>query len=187
VQRGEQLYPTDPPWWRGWAAGFAGDYDDAAAAFTRVVELTPGDQGLLARDWVARMQVARGDDVAALEQLEISETIAAGERQALLLPMWAYAYSRLGRAEDARRIAAEIEQREAAGTRFGAGGWAMASLAVGDTDRALEWLEAAAAKAARHELDEGFFNLMALRANVTNDDLLRQRPFVDVLRRIKGE
>jgi len=29
--------------------------------------------------------------------------------------------------------------------------------------------------------------LMALRANVTNDEVLRQREFVDVLSRIKGE
>ena len=101
--------------------------------------------------------------------------------------MWAYAYRRLGEVEDARRIFAEMKQREAAGTRFGAGGWAMASLAVDDVERALEWLEAAADKAARHELDEGFFNLMALRANVTNDATLRQRKFVDVLSRIRGE
>jgi TolB-like protein len=187
VARGEQLYPTDPPWWRGWASGFAGDYDNAAAAFARVVGQTPGEEGLLARDWVARMQIARGDRDAALEQLKLSETIAAGERPALLLPMWAYAYGRLGLADDARRIVAEIEQREAAGTRFGAGGWAMASLAVGDEGRALEWLETAADKAAAHELDEGFFNLMALRANVTNDDVLRRGRFADVLRRIKGE
>jgi TolB-like protein len=187
VQRGEQLYPHDPAWWRGWAAGFAGDYDESAAAFSAVVDGAPGDQGLLARDWLARMEIARGNRAAALEQLRLSETISAAQRQPLFLPMWAYAYGRLGQAGDARRIFAEIEQREAAGTRFGAGGWAMASLAVGDEDGALEWLETAAAKAARHELDEGFFNLMALRANVTNDDALRQREFVDVLGRIKGE
>jgi TolB-like protein len=187
VQRGEQLYPNDPAWWRGWAAGFAGDYDAAAAAFASVVAGSPGEQGLLARDWLARMEIARGNGAEALDQLRLSETIAAAERQPLFLPMWAYGYARLGQAEDARRIVAEMEQREAAGTRFGAGGWAMASLAVGDTDGALEWLEAAADKAARHELDEGFFNLMALRANVTNDEVLRQSDFVDVLRRIKGE
>jgi TolB-like protein len=187
VERGEQLYLNDPPWWRGWASGFAGEYDAAAAAFASVVAESPGESGLLARDWLARMEAARGNGSAALEQLRLSENIAAADRQALFLPMWAYVYGRLGLADDARRIFAEIEQREAAGTRFGAGGWAMAELAVGNTTRALEWLDAAAAKAASHELDEGFFNLMALRANVTNDDVLRQREFVDVLRRIKGE
>jgi tetratricopeptide (TPR) repeat protein len=190
VQRGEQLYPNDPDnsMWRGWALGFAGNYDGAAAAFAPVVAEVRGEEGrLLARDWLTRMEIARGNEPAALEQLRLSENSAGTERQPLFLPMWAYAYGRLGRADDARRIYAEIEQGEAAGTRFGAGGWAMASLAIGDQERALEWLRTAADRAANHELDEGFFNLMALRANVTNDDVLRQRSFVDVLGRIKGE
>jgi len=190
VQRGEQLYPNEPDnaLWRGWALGFAGDYTAAAAAFAPAVVKATGEEGrLLARDWLARMEIARGNGAAALEQLQLSESSAGTRRLPLFLPMWAYAYGRLGRADDARRIYTEIEQGEAAGVRFGAGGWAMASLAVGDTDRALEWLAAAAEKAARNELDEGFFNLMALRANVTNDDVLRRREFVDVLTRIKGQ
>lgn len=189
VERGQQLYPNDPDnWmWRGWAAGFAGQHGEAAAAFAAVVAESPGEQGLLARDWLARMEIARGNGAQALEQLRLAETISAAQRQALFLPMWAYAYGRLGEAADARRIFAEMEQREAAGTRFGTGGWALAQLAIGDDARALEQLELAAEKAAAHELDEGFFSLMALRANVTNDDVLRQRDFAAVLARIKGE
>jgi hypothetical protein len=160
---------------------------EAAAAFATAVAEFPGEQGLVHRDWLARMEIARGNRAAALEQLRLSETIAAAERQPLFLPMWAYGYGRLGQTADAQRIYAEMEQREAAGTRFGAGGWAAASLAIGDEQRALEWLEAAAAKAAEHELDEGFFNLMALRANVTDDDVLRRREFAAVLDRIKGD
>ena len=189
VQRGSQLYPneTDNFMWSGWAFGFSGRYAEAAGAFATVVAEAPGDQGLLARDWLTRMEIARGNQAAALEQLRISEDFTAAEPQPLFLPMWAYCYGRLGRAEDAQRIVAAMEQREAAGTRFGAGGWAMASLAVGDEARALEWLETAADKAANHELDEGFFNLMALRANVTNDETLRQPQFVAVLGKIKGD
>ena len=86
-----------------------------------------------------------------------------------------------------REESAAPQGRDIAGTQFGDGGWAMALLAIGDRDGALERLRRAAAKAANHELEEGFFNLMALRANVTNDDVLRQREFVDVLARIKGE
>jgi len=119
--------------------------------------------------------------------LRVSEEMAAAEPQPFFLPMWAYLYGRLGESGNARRLFAEMERREAAGTRFGVGGWAMASLAIGDEARALEWLEAAARKAASHEIDEGFFNLMALRSNVTNDNVLRQGSFVDVLTRIKGE
>lgn len=190
VLRGEQLYPEDPDnsMWRGWALGFAGNYEEAAERFAAIVDDVPGEEGrLLARDWLARMEIARGNDAAALEQLRLSEAVTAAAPQPLFMPMWAYAYGRLGQADDARRIVAAMQQRETAGTRFGAGGWAMASLAVGDEARALEWLEMAADKAAAHELDEGFFNLMALRANVTNDGTLRQRPFVEVLSRIQGD
>ena len=189
VERGQQLYPNDPDnWmWRGWATGFAGRHDEAAAAFAAVVAEAPGEQGLLARDWLARMEIARGNGAAALDQLRLAESISATERQALFLPMWAYVYGRLGELADARRIFAEMEQREAAGTRFGTGGWALAQLAIGDEARALEQLELAAEKAAAHELDEGFFSLMALRANVTNDDALRQPDFAAVLAKIKGE
>ncbi len=187
VQRGEQLYPGEPDNWRGWALAYAGRYAEAAAAFAANVARVPGEQGLGARTWLALMEVARGNSAAALEQLRLSETIAADERPPLYLSMWTYGYGRIGQAADARRLFAEMEQREAAGTRFGVGGWAMAALAVGDRQRALDRLDEAADKVAGHELDEGFFNLMALRANVTNDDVLRQREFVDVLSRIKGE
>ena len=101
--------------------------------------------------------------------------------------MWAYAYGLARATDDARRTFAEMQQRESAGTRFGTGGWAMANLAIGDRRRAADWLEQAAAKTAAHELDEGFFNLMALRANVTNDELLRGREFVDLLGPITGD
>lgn len=189
VERGEQLYPnsTENWMWRGWAAGFAAQHDVAAEAFENVVAASPGEQGLLARDWLARIEIARGNRDAALGQLRLSEQISATQRQALFLPMWAYAYGRLGETADARRIFAEMEQREAAGTRFGNGGWAAAHLAVGDEARALEQLTAAADKAAAHELDEGFFSLMALRADVTNDDVLRRPQFVDALARLTGE
>jgi pentatricopeptide repeat protein len=187
VRRGEQLYPGEPDNWRGWALAYAGRYDEAAAAFAANVARAPGEQGLGARTWLALMEVARDNSAAALEQLRLSETIAAAERPPLYLSMWAYGYGRLGQAEDARRLFAEMEQRETSGTRFGVGGWAMAALAVGDRQRALDWLDGAADKAAGHELDEGFFNLMALRANVTNDAVLRQPEFTDVLNRIKGE
>jgi serine/threonine-protein kinase len=189
VERGDQLYPNheDNFLWRGWAHGLHAQYDEAAASFAMAVAAAPGERSLISRDWLARMEIARGNREAALEHLRLSEDLSGTERQAVFLPMWVYAYGRLGEAEDARRIFTEMQQREADGTPFGAGGWAMANLGIGDRHRALEWLETAAKKAAAHELDEGFFNLMFLRANVLNDDVVRQREFADVLGRIKGD
>jgi hypothetical protein len=63
----------------------------------------------------------------------------------------------------------------------------MAYLAVGDEARALEWLEIAAEKAANHEPDEDATVLVALKTNVTNDPVLRQPEFVDVMSRIRGD
>ena len=189
VERGEQLYPNheDNFLWRGWAHGLNARYAEAAASFAMAIAATRGDGSLISRDWLARMEIALGHREAALEQLQLSEDFSGAERQAVFLPMWVYAYGRLGEADDARRIFAEMQQREAAGTPFGAGGWAMANLGIGDRDRALAFLETAAKKAAAHELDEGFFNLMMLRSNVTNDDVLRQRELAEVLERIKGD
>jgi hypothetical protein len=63
----------------------------------------------------------------------------------------------------------------------------MAYLAVGDETQALESLERAARKAVNHEPDEGFIILLALKANVTNDPVLRQPAFVSALARIRGD
>lgn len=48
-------------------------------------------------------------------------------------------------------------------------------------DQALKRLEVGAQRAARHEPDAGFFNLMTLKMNATNDPVLRQPEFVSVL------
>ena len=129
VQRGEQLYPNDPKLDVA-RLGIA-----ASPAITtrrqprsrRSSRKRPGDQGAAG----SRLARAHGDRTRqqrrGLEQLRLSENIAAAERQAAvpadvgLLPTAGSA-----KRDDARRIFAEIEQREAAGTRFGAGGWAMA-------------------------------------------------------------
>jgi hypothetical protein len=124
-------------------------------------------------------------DVVRCERARADDADGGGTAARLLADVGV----RLWPARSGRRRTANFrgdEQREAAGARFGAGGWAIANLAVGDLRRAAEWLEAAAKKAAARELDEGFFNVMALRANVTND-VLRQRELADVLSRVHGD
>ena len=112
--------------------------------------------------------------------------VAGTERLVVFLVEWAYSYGRLGREADAERIFREIESAANHGRMPGPGGWALAYLAVGDEKRALESLEASAERAARHERDEGFYNLMNLKMNVTNDPRLRQPEFVRVFSEIKG-
>ena len=67
-----------------------------------------------------------------------------------------------------------------------AGGWALTHLAVGNLDEALEWLERGAEKASRQEPDAGYYSLMNLRMNYTNDSVLERPEFVDVRNRLRG-
>ena len=183
VQRGEQLYPNDPI-----TSGGAAGRTDLPAATTRrpphsptVVAEAPGDQGLLARDWLAQ----NGNRA---RQRRRRARAAAALRRASRPPNRSRCSCRCGPTATAdwaartthARIFAEMERREAAGTRFGAGGWAMAYARARRSNAARSnGSRQPQRQPPTHELDEGFFNLMALRANVTNDDVLRQREFVD--------
>jgi hypothetical protein len=97
-----------------------------------------------------------------------------------------YSYGRIGRRADAERLFAEIEAI-AADQDIGAGGWAMAYLAIGDQAKALEQLKLGAERARNKVLDPGFFQLMNLRMNVTNDAVLEQPEFVAVLAELTGD
>lgn len=184
AERARELDPVDANALYAFELAYAGQYDDAAAEFTKVIDAAPSNY--LLWHWLAFMQIGSGNASAAPLRIETAEELAAGTRPIGLLGPWAYAYSRAGRREDADRIFAEIRQAEDAGTTPGAGGWTMAYLAVGDETQALESLERAARKAVNHEPDEGFIILLALKANVTNDPVLRQPAFVSALARIRG-
>jgi serine/threonine-protein kinase len=186
AERLVQLNPGDPSigFWHGTILAYARRHDDATAAFERALQAP--STFLLPRDGLMLTEIARGNPSAALEQLRLSESIAGEQRLLVFLAEWAYGYSRINRKEDAARIVGEIKAASMQGLSPGAGGWAMAHLAVEEYDQALEWLETAAKKAVAHEIDEGLFQLMVLRANVTNDPVLESGEFADVLSRIKG-
>jgi len=186
AERARRLDPDNPnAGWYGFALGWAGDYDAANEVMEQLVRRAP--RYLVARGWLAFMEIARGNPDPAIVQLEFSERLAGPDPLLVFLPEWAYAYGRAGRRDDALRLFAAMERAVEAGGLPGAGGWAMAHLAIGDEAGALEWLETAAAKIANHESDEGFFSLINLRQNITNDPVLEQPEFVDVRNRLRGD
>ena len=175
---------------RGLLQAITGDRDAAVASLTGTSAI-PYNEGqlrsmVIERGWLAAVEIARGNHEAAIRQLEWIEQVELNSGE-LQLPLLAYGYRRVGREDDARRLFNEIERLSEAGTRFGSGAWAQAHLAVGEHDKALEWLKIAADKVAVHEPDEAFFPLMHLRANLMGDPVLETAPFVEVLRRITGE
>ena len=52
---------------------------------------------------------------------------------------------------------------------------------IDDQDEALAHLQAVADKAARHEIDQGFYNAVNLKMNVMRDPRLDTAPFRQIL------
>ncbi len=138
------------------------------------------------RSWLGISEAALGDQAAAREALELAEQLLGSNRSIISLVDIAYGYGRIGDRDTAERLVDEVSARSEGGQDIGAGGWALASLAVGNVDEALEWLEEGAAKASRHEPDAGYYSLMNLKMNYAADPVLERPEFVDVRSRLRG-
>lgn len=189
IELAEQAFALDPlntlnGGQIGFARGMAGEYEAAAQEFRRHVRETSAS---VPRLWLAFMEVALGNKDEAANHLEFVDRMIADNRLVVYLPELAYGFARAGMQSDAQRVFEEIEAASAAGQPVGPGTWAMAHLAVGDQESALRSLEEAAQRAARHEVDPGFFNVLNLKMNVTNDPVLREPRFSAVLDRIRGD
>jgi tetratricopeptide (TPR) repeat protein len=113
-------------------------YDDATAAIDETLDLAP-DFGP-AYVMLGRMYVAKGLPDRAVEQLERARGLM-GRRPDVVTP-YAYALARAGRRREARTMLDELRDiskpRAAAPVRV-----ALVHIALGETDRAFEWLEKA--------------------------------------------
>jgi TolB-like protein len=123
-----------------------------------------------------------GKDEAALESLRLYESLRQDDTQT---PAWhlaeaAYAYSLIGMPAEAQRYLEELEVMSE-DYDVGPGNWAFANLAIGDYDRALEWLTEAADN---WIADGGWRNLELLATNRWNDPILNLPEFVAVRERL---
>jgi tetratricopeptide (TPR) repeat protein len=191
IARLEHLIETNPPslllhGMLGLHQAYAKQHDAAAASLRAALSGVPelSSSNLIARGWLAAVEISRGNAQAAAQELELIEQLGGATSD--MLPFMAHAYARAGRAADARRLFDRFEHA-AAGRDFGAGAWAEAYLAIGEHEKALEWLELAAEKAARHEPDAHFYGLMHLRMNALADPVLDRPEFVAALGRIRGD
>ncbi len=164
---------------------YAGDYEAAAEAAREGITIFPVVS--LQHSWLAMTEVALGNFDEAREELALAEQFLGANRTVISLVDIAYGYGRIGDIDNARRLFDEVSAGTERGQDIGAGGWAAINLAVGNTDEALEWLERGADKAGRHELDPGYFTLMNIRMNYSNDPVLEQPEFIDVRNRLQGD
>jgi TolB-like protein len=140
----------------------------------------------LIHSWIGYNHLALGEEAEAIEALQLTEDLLGSNRQLAYLPELAYGYALLGRQTDVERLFDEMQAAEQQ-NYIGAGGWAMAYLAIGDEARALEQLEIVAEKARNHVPDEGYLAALNLRMNFLDDPRLEQPAFSDVLSRIRGD
>jgi TolB-like protein len=186
ARRSADLNPLDGGayWNLGIVLSYAGRYDDAADQLGTAIDLAPAPP--LFHTWLAFAEIGRGNPEVAARELELAERLLGDNRAIIYLLDMLYSYSRIGRTADVERIFAEI-QAIAASQDIGAGGWAMAYVAIGDQAKALEQLRIGAERARDKVLDPGFFQLMNLRMNVTDDPVLEQPEFVEVRAELTGD
>lgn len=158
----------------GLALAYAGKPEPAAAELAKCAELDA--RITICHIYFALMQVRLGKPDVAAAELTKAEALAGPAATPATVSSLAHAYYRAGRRDDAARLYARLEQQGANGV-VGAGSWPLGYLAIGDEERAFGTLEEAVAKIERHEPDEGFFNLMIIKANVGGNPVLDQPRF----------
>ena len=176
ARRGVALYPMSANAQRdlGLALAYAGSPEPSAAALEQCAELDA--RVTICHIYLALMQVRLGKpDLAAAELVKAEELAGRGATPATVSSL-AHAYYRANRRDDAARLYARLEQ-QGQNSVVGAGSWPLGYLAIGDEERAFGTLEEAVAKIERHEPDEGFFNLMIIKANVGGNPVLDQPRF----------
>ena len=117
---------------------FARRYDDAVVAIKETLDLDP-DFGP-AHVTLGRIYVAKGTPDRAVAELERARSLM-GRRPDVLTP-YAYALARAGRQREARTILDELRDISKPGTAAPVR-VALVHIALGETDRAFEWLEKA--------------------------------------------
>jgi TolB-like protein/DNA-binding winged helix-turn-helix (wHTH) protein/Flp pilus assembly protein TadD len=164
---------------------YAGDYGSAIEVMRRAQPLFPGNPVIQA--WLGFMETARRNTEVAVRELRRAEELMGGSPSTVFLPEFAYAYSLLGLDDDVNRLYAQVLARAETDDSLGAGTWAQTFLAVGDHERALEWLDVVADRAEDHVIDEAALNVLHLKMNYMNDPVLHEPRFVEVFSRIQGD
>ena len=148
-------------------------YDDAAAQRLKAIELNPGSAThhlMLGRVYAAQRAFDR-----AIEELQTAKRLS-GDAPFIQAEL-ARTFAAAGRRRDAQELIASLIRTPAAsGARLGAQYPAYVYAALGDRDRAFEWLNRA--------LDEREPNILWAAVDPRLDDIRRDPRFENIIRRI---
>lgn len=172
AQHAARINPAESFLLLGLAYVRAGDYEAAI----RELESRPDYPAISIE--LARAEFLRGNYEAAVRHAREQER--RGIRPPASIPSVAYLYHLAGADDDARRVAAKLDDY-AEDFTVGPGDWALAALSTGDTDVALQWLERAAA---RRALGADAGALVLIAQNWWSDPVLERPEFVEVRNRL---
>lgn len=122
------------------------------------------------------MESRIGNSAEAEKELREAERLFGESVSPAAASSLAHAYFKLGLSKDTRRMF-NILLRMDSERVVGSGTWPLAFLAIGDNDAAYDWLQRSMQKMASHEPDEGFFNLMIIKANIQDNPVLEEPRF----------
>jgi len=158
-----------------------GEFDLSAAALEQAVAINPTGAGDNVN--LAITEVRRGNFDEAVRRLHVTEQLYGGRpRQPFRYGQMALAYAQAGQREDAIRLFSALEER-ATETEVGDANWALAHIALGEYDRALERLEAAMETPAAIN----YTALVMIKNNDWADPELEQPRFKEVLAALWSE
>jgi TolB-like protein/DNA-binding winged helix-turn-helix (wHTH) protein len=162
---------------------YSGNVDAALEVLDRALAIDPAH--LPSRINLGFVKARRGDAEDAARAFRLVQDYTDGRRSPTTAAGLAYGYSRIGYATEARALFQEVQSVADQGS-IGAGTWAIAYLAMGEDQQALEWLDKLLDKIANHEPDAAWFNSMIIKHNITGDPVLEEGRFRDRRTRIRG-
>ena len=162
---------------------YSGNVDAALPVLNETLAVEPAQ--MPARINLGFVNVRRGNAEEAARAFRRVEEFTEGHRSPNLTAGLAYGYSRIGDARAAMRLFEDL-QNVAQGQSVGASTWAIAYLAIGAEQQALEWLDNLLEKIDNHEPDAGWFSLMIIKHNITGDRVLEDPRFKERRQRIHG-
>ncbi len=135
--------------------------------------------------WLAYNAAALGNADEALAQLQLVERLLGTNRATAYLPELAYAYSRIGRAEDAHGCSRSYKRARRKSRSAQARGRLRILLSATRTRRCGGSRRCAEVR--NHEIDPGYLKVMNLKMNFLADPRIEEPRFAEVLGRIRGD
>jgi tetratricopeptide (TPR) repeat protein len=164
----------------GQSFAMGGHYERAAELYRAALDVDPAYD--FANVFLGVHLAGNGDVVRGGALVDTGNDLLASVEVGWMLGELTYAYGRVGREADARRLF-ERMQRVAESRRIGPVSWAFACLGIGDEARALEWLGIAASN--RFPDEGSMFRGLVVR-NLWDDLRLEQPEFVVARTRLES-